>query len=576
VPRRLFARLLAHSALVLAAFLAVSWFALDRFLSTREVTTLEEHLTRFALMAKTSLPAGGPALQEAVRRQGEASGIRLTVIDPAGVVLADSEHDPATMENHAGRSEIAAALAGSRGSSIRMSPTLGVEMLYVAVPGPPVLRAALPLSSVRSLLAEIRWRIAWAAVPAAVLALAAALVLSRAITRRFGAMKTFAARVAAGDLSASLPAQGVDEIADLERGLGALQIELNRQMDRLRQDQERLSALVDGLPDGVVLMDGSGRLSVVNEPARELLRLPRESLQGLLGTEALREPQILAAIDSVALGVEGPTPPEPFRLVWPEPTRHLEVTVRPLPDRGTLVVLRDVSRQAHLERVRTDFIANLSHELRTPLTAIRGAAETLLDGAMADPQALDRFLRTIERHALRLQSILSDVSELARIEAGAAPINPSSFDAREPARQVLELFHAEADRAGVTLKEALPAEPVPLVSDLAKVESILVNLVQNAVRYTPSGGAVTVSVNAAGSEVAYAVEDTGIGIPPEEIPRVTERFYRVDPSRSRAKGGTGLGLSIVKHLVEVLGGDLRIESELEKGTRVRVRVPSQK
>jgi two-component system phosphate regulon sensor histidine kinase PhoR len=239
-----------------------------------------------------------------------------------------------------------------------------------------------------------------------------------------------------------------------------------------------------------------------------------------------------------------------------------------------LVVLRDVTRQAHLERVRTDFVANLSHELRTPLTAVRASAETLLDGALEDPPAARRFLESIRRNALRLEALLADVSDLARIEAGAEGLSAREFDARTPVEHVLELFRAEAAAAGVTLSGELPAEPLPLVSDPDRVESILVNLVQNAVRYTPRGGAVTVAVEAAPQGASYRVRDTGIGIPPKDLPRVTERFYRVDPGRSRAQGGTGLGLSIVKHLVELLRGELRLESEQGRGTTATVTLPN--
>jgi two-component system phosphate regulon sensor histidine kinase PhoR len=241
---------------------------------------------------------------------------------------------------------------------------------------------------------------------------------------------------------------------------------------------------------------------------------------------------------------------------------------------GALVVLRDVTRELHLERVRTDFLANLSHELRTPLTAIRGSAETLLDSARSDPAAAERFLETIRRNALRLESLLQDVSELSRIEGGAAPLEVSTFDGRDPTKHAVDLFGAEAHKKGLALELKVPAEPLPLASDPTKVESVLVNLVQNGVRYTPAGGRVTVSVEATEGGVRYVVEDTGVGIPPRDLSRVTERFYRVDPGRSRAMGGTGLGLAIVKHLVEVLGGTLDIASEPGKGTRVTVLLPS--
>jgi two-component system phosphate regulon sensor histidine kinase PhoR len=289
----------------------------------------------------------------------------------------------------------------------------------------------------------------------------------------------------------------------------------------------------------------------------------------------MREPRLLTALDRFRGG--GEQPEEPLRLSWPQPRCELDVLLQPLPDEegrpGILVVLRDVTHQAHLERVRTDFIANLSHELRTPLTAVRASAETLLDGALDTPETARRFLDSIRRNSLRLEALLGDVSDLARMEAGVDGVESREFDAREPAWSVLQLFRAEAEAAGVALEGDLPTAAVAMRSDPDRIEQILVNLVQNGVRYTPQGGRVVVSLEQADDGATYRVSDTGVGISPTDLPRVTERFYRVDPGRSRAQGGTGLGLSIVKHVVELLRGDLRIESEHGRGTVVTVRVP---
>ncbi len=572
MPRTLFGRLLLHGALVIAALLAAAAFALERFLGEREVGLLADGLARTARAVAADLPADPAALQRAIVRQGEASDLRLTVVARDGAVLADSHYDPASMENHGHRPEIAEAYQGRAGRAVRASPTLGQPMLYVTVPGDPVVRAALPLADVETVLWAMRGRIAGAALLAGAVALALSFALGRGLSRRVEAMGRFAARISGGDLHASLPVRADDELADLERSLVALQGELAERWSALRRDRERLEGLVDGLPEGVAVLDGEGRLALANRPALGLLRLAPEQVLGRPAGELLRNPKILAALDA------GAESPEPFRVSWPEPARELEVALRPLADpagrRGTLVVLRDVTRQAHLERVRTDFMANLSHELRTPLTAVRASAETLLDAARADPAASRRFLDSIRRNALRLEALLGDVSDLARIEAGAEAVEPREFDARDPARQVVELFRAEAEAAGVDLAVELPAEPLPLASDPDRVASILVNLVQNAVRYTPRGGRATVAVEAAPGGARYRVEDTGIGIPPRDLPRVTERFYRVDPGRSRARGGTGLGLSIVKHLVELLGGELAIESEVGRGTTVAVGLPT--
>ncbi len=575
MPRTLFGRLFLHATAVLLVLLAVGAMVTDRYLTRWEEGRLRARLEAIARTVAVSLPAAPSEIQARVAEVSRTTGVRLTVVTPAGAVLADSHRDPARMEDHAGRPEIVAARQGRVGTSMRRSATLGEEMLYVAVPGDPVVRAALPLREVHQLLGEIRRRVLLAAVPAVLAALALAFLLSRGLTRRFEAMRRFAARTAAGDFDADLPVGGSDELADLERDLLALRNALRDEMVRLSRERERLEALIRHLPDGIVVLDSDHRMLRVNPAARRILRLAGPA-EGLPGAEVLRHPDLLRALDACR-GAAG-EPPGPVALDWPDPPCRLLVRMVPLTDEagrpGVLVVLRDVTRQHELERMRSDFIANLGHELRTPLTAIRGAAETLQDAALGDPGAARRFLDTIHRNALRLESLLEDVSHLARIEAGAAPLQPAPLDARDPVRSVVELFRTEAEGAGIDLRCEVPAGAVPLVSDADKIESVLVNLVQNAVRYTPEGGRVTASVEAAGGGAVFAVEDTGIGIPADEIPRVTERFYRVDPARSRATGGTGLGLSIVKHLVEILGGTLRIESRPGEGTRVTVTIPS--
>jgi two-component system phosphate regulon sensor histidine kinase PhoR len=269
---------------------------------------------------------------------------------------------------------------------------------------------------------------------------------------------------------------------------------------------------------------------------------------------------------------------EPFRVSWPEPKRELEVVLQPLADEqgrpGVLVVLHDITRRAHLEKVRTDFISNLSHELRTPLTAVRGAAETLQDGALDKPEVAERFLETIRRHSVRLENLLADVSDLARVEAGADTNQVTRFDAWQPVHQVVDLFTTEAERRELRLEAVSDGTELPLWSDPVKIEAVLVNLVQNSLRYTGAGGRVRVSVESIPDGVRYRVVDDGIGIPPGDLPRITERFYRVDPSRSRAQGGTGLGLSIAKHQAEELGGHLSIQSEYGVGTKVVVTLPA--
>lgn len=574
----LFGRLVLHLGLSLLLILAATGLLLDRFLHDREVQRLEAELGRSAAQAAVQLlavPSG--ELPARIQALGRATGIRFTVIGADGAVLADSTTDAETMENHAARPEVAAALRGRRGTALRDSPTLGLGMLYVALPTQPVVRAARPVAEVRELTGQIRRRILLAVLPALLLAGVLAWWTTRTLARRLGHMERFATRLARGEYGHPMRPGGLDELGHLERVLEELRLELRRQVSRLSEDRRVLRSLLDALPDAVLLFGADGTCAAYNHTAARLLRLPHEG-QGALSKESVvRDPKVLARLDAA---YRGETPgADGLRVRWQDPSCDLEVTTHSIADpdggRGVLLVLHDVTRRVHLERVRSDFIANMAHELRTPLTAIRGSAETLLDNPAAPAELVRRFLGTIQRHTLRLGNVLADISDLAHLESGVAPVTPAHLDAHAVVREAVALFQAEADKAGLHLTAELPEGPLALCSDAEKVEAILVNLTQNAVRYTPAGGTVTLEVAPLpDGAVEFCVRDTGIGIPPRDLPRVTERFYRVDAGRSREKGGTGLGLSIVKHLVALLGGRLSIDSQPGRGTTVSVVLPN--
>ncbi len=573
MPRSFFSKVFLQSVLVLLALTTAGGLALDRFLSQSEIERLGDQVERFALMLKEdeSRLNDGAILQEHVKRLGESTKVRFTVVARDGRVLADSLLDPAKMENHSTHPEVAEALAGREGRNLRLSASLGVEMLYVALPGDTVVRAAVSVSEVRAAIGELRKRMALAAIPAILIALGLAYLLAKSLNKRVERMIRFTSALEKGDFSQNIRAEGDDELSDMERGLFALRDEIQKKVEALRIDKEALAGLVEGLPHALMVFDKDKNLTLANSPARALLRIGEEKGGILSAAETIRNPRVLQSIEAVA---KGEPSPEPFRLVWAEPSIMLEVAVHSLVGQSggadILVVLRDVSKEFHLEKVRSDFMVNLSHELRTPLTAIRGSAETLVDAVPADPLVTQKFLETIRRNALRLEALLGDVSDLARAEGTLDPVKKVVFDGRDPACHVHDLFLAEASKSGINFELKLPEEAVLLESDAEKVEQVLINLVQNALRYTPGGGRVTITLSKTNHGAEYEVSDTGIGIPAEALPRITERFYRVDPGRSRAMGGTGLGLAIVKHICESLGIKLEIASEPGKGTQVKV------
>lgn len=576
--RSILSRILVNFLLAFFVLLAAMGALSGRFLAGREMRHMENELARAAQASFILKNQNKVELQKNIIQLGETTDIRLTVVARDGQVLADSASDPEKMDNHASRPEIARAMQGYRGVSKRRSATLGLDMLYVAIPTDPVIRAARPVSEVAVLLSQIRRRILFACFLALLPAVGLSCAMSRSLSKRIRAMEDFAAKLTKGNYDESLSPGNDDELGSLEARLERLRLELKSFVNRLSQDKKQLSSILNGLPEAVILLDQNGALVEANSSACSLFRFSKEAAKGQTLEKTLRHPEVLARLDQARRGriEEG----EPLRIRWPDPLLELDFTLHKVKGmgggNGILAVFRNVSHEARLERIRTDFIANMAHELRTPLTAIRGAAEILLDAGAATTDVAKRFLDTIHRHSIRLGNILSDISHLARLESGDTPVKAEPLDAVEILQNTADLFRIEAERARIALNVEAPKEGMAFNSDEEKIESILVNLLQNSVRYTTAGG--TVTLRAAKNQddmIVFEVSDSGIGIPPQDIPRVTERFYRVDSGRSRAAGGTGLGLSIVKHLVATLKGEMQIESEHGQGTTVRVVLPSQ-
>lgn len=363
---------------------------------------------------------------------------------------------------------------------------------------------------------------------------------------------------------------------------------LQQRLTDARAEERRLQAVLGGMAEGVLVVDIEAKVRLSNRRAQELLELPPD--QDCVGRpliELTRHPDIHELIRRVKHQAPGQrTLVEEMVL---DGARHqtLQVTATPLVGDADevaqtfILVFHDVSELKHLERVRRDLVANVSHELRTPLAAIRGYSETLLTGALEDPTAARRFLSIIERHAERLGRLVDDLLTLSDLELGRTDMQRTAADPAEIVERVFEVLNERAGRAGIKLERAAGGPTPMLDADPDRIEQALINLVDNAIKYTAEGGSVAVRVASSAAldaggrpMVAITVTDTGIGVPAEDLPRLTERFYRVDKARSRQQGGTGLGLAIVKHIVQAHGGWIRIESELHRGTTVWMYLPS--
>jgi two-component system, OmpR family, phosphate regulon sensor histidine kinase PhoR len=516
---------------------------------------------------------GNPALgpDPLARHLAGVTGHRVTIIAADGTVLGDSGVEPervAGLENHGGRPEVAAALATGAGTAVRFSTSVDADLLYAAAltGRGEVVRFAVGVERIDSAVARVRRQVLQVGGLALLLAAAFSFSFSFAVTRPLRRMHTIAAAMAAGDLSGRVRPSGRDELADLGSALDALADELQRRLGQLEAERGEMTALIDAMAEGVLAVAPDGGLRRANPAARRMFGLG-DGVEGVPPEAVARRRPFLDLVRR-ALGGEAVAATE-----LTHDGRHLLATAQPLAEGGAVLVFLDTSEVRRLEGVRRDFVANASHELKTPLTAIRGYSETLLD----DPPAELRrsFAETIRVNAVRLQRILDDLLDLARIEAGGWPLAAEPVQVASAAEEAWQPFADAARARGVVFGVEAAAGGERVHADPGAFRQILTNLLGNAVRYTPDGGRIDVAASPLpGGEVRVEVRDTGSGIPAPHIPRIFERFYRVDPARSRAEGGTGLGLAIVRHLVERHGGRVEALSEPGRGTTIRFTLPA--
>jgi len=514
-----------------------------------------------------------------------ATGARVTLVAPDGRVLAESERgvaELAGLENHAGRPEVRAALAGEVGRDLRRSATTDAPLLYVAVPVREdarvlgVLRLALPLSAVTASYETLHQVMLAGGAVALLVALGIGIFVAGRVTQPVVEMQSIARQMSEGSFLVRAPTRSTDEIGTLGRSLNVMAGRLREKIQDLEQEQAKITAMLDAMVEGVIAVDAHEHVLLMNERARAMFGLGSARGEGKPFLEVIRNADLHEIFRAVHAGGGEALRRE---IAMTSPAHRVlgvnAVRLAPLGgEPGVVMVLHDLTALRQLERVRTEFVANVSHELRTPLTAIQGYLETLLSGALEEPENARRFLEIVLRHSERLGRLLNDLTDLSNIELGKVTLRKEAVRLDELVASVVAIIGPRAARSRVTVTAHTPADLPGVVADRDRLVQILINLVDNAVKYTPEGGAVTVTARATGDEaLEVAVADTGVGIPAADLPRITERFYRVDKARSRALGGTGLGLAIVKHLVLAHGGELRIESPHQQGTTVRFTLP---
>lgn len=590
---RLFWKLgLTYLGLLLVVLLAVGLYS-SYVLRRDFIRSADNQLASLLSLAEARLPAFDDPTQLREWTEWVArSGARVTVVDGAGVVVADSDQDLKTDASQVAQPEIQQALASGSGRSVRRSAAEGSVLVYHAVKWSGadgrvfVIRMSMPLAEVNSSVDELQRKVVGASLLILLLGGAASLIYFRRLAGRIERLTEFSHRIAEGDFRA-LPAEGPrDELSALALALNETAVRLNKSIQSLSGERNRSSAILRSMVEGVAVIDSRERLVFANRAFSESLSLNPAQIEGRAVIEVVRNSDLVTLIRRALTGEEGLRTDISVGLIQQRtfsvsaaPVQAMEgsaadagsaeltsVSAREKPS-GAVVVLHDVTELRRLERVRQDFVANVSHEFKTPLTAIQGFAETLLAGALEDPEHNRRFLEIIRDHATRLAALTNDLLKLARIEAGQLEVDLGSVNLLELVERSAETSVMKAMQKQIAFQTDVPPDLPSAKGDASLLREVLQNLLDNAIQYTPSGGRITVSARADDREAVITVEDTGIGIPVVDQERIFERFYRVDAARSREAGGTGLGLSIAKHIIEVHGGRLWVESEVGHGSK---------
>ncbi len=566
--------------IVFLSIIPVTWYAgtsLKSFYLDQTSLSLESmaHLAEGRVLPLLE-PLNRKKIDEVCKSMGKKAGIRITVIEPGGIVYGDSRHDPLTMDNHRTRPEIRKAMREGEGKSIRFSRTLQREFMYRAVALRnggriiAVVRTSIPVDVVDSVLHGIEMKIALAGLFIAVIAAGLSFLVSRHMTRPLEKIRVVAEVYSEGDFAARIPAFKVRELDAIAKSMKKMADGMRRRIETITRQANEMNTILSSMIEGVIAVDPDGRILSINEAAGRLFHSAPARSTGLTIEELSRNPR-LAGFVSRALR-ERDAVEEDMAIRVDAKDRILNIRSTSLLDSeggriGTLLVMTDVTRVRELENIRRDFVANVSHEIKTPITAVKGFVETLLDGALKNPDDERRFLGIIEKHTRRLEAIVEDLLSLSRIEreGEVAKMVFEEFRLRNVLDSAIQICKEKAGPKGI--KVSLDCSEMLLTKGNARLlEQAVVNLLYNAIQYSPRESTILVRAWKEDTETRISVVDQGCGIGPEHIPRIFERFYRVDRGRSRSVGGTGLGLAIVKHIVQAHGGKISVESTPGKGS----------
>ncbi len=505
------------------------------------------------------------------KKLGEQTDTRITIIALDGTVLGDSEEDPATMENHAERPEVMDALATGVGESTRYSTTLEQEMMYVAVPisyqdeilG--IARVSLPLTAVESLVNRVTVSTIIAMAVATALVILSAWVIARITTRPIREITGASKRISSGELGQKITIAAKDEVGELAHAFNEMSARLKELVATISGDRARLTTILDNMADGVIMTDAEGNISLANQAVAKLFNIKEAENKPLI--EAVRDHEVdevlklcLKTAQTQATQYESGTS-----------KRYLRAIAIPIAHSGVLLLFQDLTELRDLQTTRRELIGNISHEFRTPLAGIKAMVETLSGGAVDDKKAARDFLTRIDSEVDRLTQLVTELTELSRIETGTAELKLEPVNLNQLADVVIAQLSPQAERQKLAISQELAADLPPVPADKDRVRQVIANLVHNAIKFTRPGGKIKIITRNLEGSVVVDIADTGIGIPKEDLPHVFERFYKGD--KARAGEGAGMGLAIAKHVVEAHGGKIWVASEEGKGATFSFSLP---
>ncbi len=572
------------TAIILLGF----YFYLNNNLQEFLYSRIKVNITKQIALSKTYLEAkdleniSAYDLDTTADKIGRDLDLRVTIIGLDGTVYGDSELEPAALakvENHLYRPEVQQALKSGIGESRRFSTTIKKDLLYIAsVYGKDepkgIIRLSIPLSEVEQISSHLMKTLAFSLLAAFILAVLVSYLASIFISRPLREMSRTAKDIAHGNFARRISVQSNDEIGDLAGAFNYMSEQVKARIEEVSANKSRLEAVLLSMFEGVMVVDTEGRILLMNQALRDFLRITTDPL-GKKPLEVIRNIEVQEMVDNTLNYKQGLVSGE-ISVLLPE-EKALLVHAMPIKKdtdiQGAVLVFHDVTNLRRLEKIRQDFVANVSHELRTPVSSIKGYAETLLEGALKDKKNVNDFLKTILSDSNRLASLIDDLLDLSKIESGKLRMENKPHKLLPIVEKVVATLKRQIEDKSIALKIDIPKNMPDILADETRIKQALLNLIDNAVKYNHQGGKITISAKENNNFIQVDIVDTGIGIPEKDLPRLFERFYRVDKARSRELGGTGLGLSIVKHIIQAHNGEVFVQSVEGQGSTFSFTIP---